>query len=267
MRQVTEKHKRRNLTGGKLCDIFDLNIFSFPCRGWIVLDDRQHRFVQLGSRNTALTVFIHIFGCFQYLQDALFRQRRDKQDRKVGKRSQTFADRIHKGIDHLLAFIFHQIPFVHTNDQAFLVLLNQREDVQILAFNAAGGIQHQHADIRILDSADRTDHGIIFQILVHLSLLTNTGCIHQIEIQAEFIIFRINRITGRTGNIRYNMAIFTDKGVDQRRFTSIRTADDGDTGQFFFEYLRLVIRKSSNDFIQQIARTRTVDGRDTERIT
>ena len=50
LRQVTEKHKRRNLTGGKLCDIFDLNIFSFPCRGWIVLDDRQHRFVQLGSR-------------------------------------------------------------------------------------------------------------------------------------------------------------------------------------------------------------------------
>ena len=63
------------------------------------------------------------------------------------------------------------------------------------------------------------------------------------------------------------MAVFTDKGVDQRRFACIRTADDGDTGQLFFEHLLLVIRKRSNDFIQQIARTRTVDSRDTERVT
>lgn len=82
LRQVTEEYKRRNLAGRKLRNIFNLDIFSFPSRRRIVLDDRQHDFVQLGCRNTALTVFVYIFGCFQHLQNALFCQCRNKQDRK-----------------------------------------------------------------------------------------------------------------------------------------------------------------------------------------
>ena len=62
LRQVTEEYKRRNLAGRKLRNIFDLDIFSFPSRRRIVLDDRQHDFVQLGCRNTALTVFVYILS-------------------------------------------------------------------------------------------------------------------------------------------------------------------------------------------------------------
>ena len=49
--------------------------------------------------------------------------------------------------------------------------------------------------------------------------------------------------------------------------SAINGSCTGDTGKLFFEHLLLVIRKRSNDFIQQIACTRTVDSRDTERVT
>ena len=122
---------------GQLRDVLNLDIFPFPSRRRIVLDNREQRLVQFGRRNAAVTVCVHLLGGFQHFEDSLLRQGRDKQNREVGEWSQTRTDGIRKGINHLLVLFLHQIPLVYTNDHSFFVFLHQREDVQILAFNAA----------------------------------------------------------------------------------------------------------------------------------
>ncbi len=267
MRQVTEEHERRHAARRELGDIFDLDILTLPCWGRIILDDRKHHLVQLGRRDTLGAILVNLLGGLQHLQDTLFRQSGDKQDREVGKRSQTLADSGRVRVDHLLALIFDQVPLIHTNHQSLLILLHQREDIHILALDTPRSVQHQHADIRVLDGADRTDHRVILQVLIHLPLLTDTRRIHQIEVQAEFIIFRVDGITGRACDIGNDMTILANKSIDKRRFSRVRASYNRDTGQLLLQYLHLLLGQRRHDLIQQIPGIRTIDGRDAERIS
>ena len=75
LRQVAEKDERGYATRRKLGNILDLDILSFTCGRGIVLNDRQHHLVQLGSRDTLGTILINHLRRLQHLQDTLFRQR------------------------------------------------------------------------------------------------------------------------------------------------------------------------------------------------
>ena len=102
--------------------------------------------------------------------------------------------------------------------------MNERENIQILSFNATTGIQHKNTHVRILNRTDRTDDRIIFQILIYLILLTDTGSIYQIKVKTKLFITGIDRIAGSTCNLCYNITVLPDKGIDNRRFPGIRTS-------------------------------------------
>ena len=146
------------------------------CVMYLILIYLPFHVVELRRRDAPVAVVVHALHRFKHLEDALLRHRGNKQNGEIGERSQPFTDCIRVRIDDFLVLFFNQIPFVHADHQTLAVLLDEREDVQVLALDAPLRIQHEDADVGILDRADGTDDGIIFQILVHLALLADPGC-------------------------------------------------------------------------------------------
>ncbi len=117
-------------------------------------------------------------------------------------------------LDRFLRFVFYEVPFVDHNHKALLVALDEREDGDVLRLDAACGVDHQYADIRSLDGADRTDNRIIFDIFCNLGLFTDTGCVDEVEIEAEFIVARIDRVACGAGDVGHDVAVFVNKRID-----------------------------------------------------
>ena len=140
------------------------------------------------------------------------------------------------------------------------------EDVHILRLDTACGINHQDADIRILDGPDGTHHAIELQIFRHLVLTTDTCGVHKIEIETKLIITGIDGITCRTGNLGDDITFLTDKGIDNTGLTGIRTTHHRKTGDTFLKLVCVLLRQHLQHLVKQIARTTARRGTDTVRI-
>ena len=135
--------------------------------------------------------------------------------------------------DDLLVLFFDGVPFVDHHHETLVVALHQLEDVQVLTFDTAGGIDEQNADIGVFDGANGTHHAVEFQVFRHLVLFTDAGGVDKVEIESELVVFGEDRIACGARNVGDNVTIFADEGVDERTFPGIRAADDrkaGDVG-------------------------------------
>ena len=65
-------------------------------------------------------------------------------------------------------------------------------DVQILRLEALLSVEHQDADVGILDGADRAHHRVELQILHLLALLAHTGRIDQVEVHTVLVVAGVN---------------------------------------------------------------------------
>ena len=168
-------------------------------------------------------------------------QCRSKDNGKIHKGGQPVADGILEGLHHRHTLLLNQVPLVDHHHQSLGILLYQREDIQVLALNAAGGIEHQDADISPLNGTDRANDGVVLQILIHLILLTNTGRIYQIEVKAELIVTRIDGVARSTCNVGHDMTILTNQGIHQRRLARIRTSHHSYARNLFLDLLLLLL--------------------------
>lgn len=129
------------------CDIFDFHKLAFVAwrrvGGDVLLKDG----VELRRGHSPTTVFIDLHGAFDDLEDALLGQRRREDDGEVDKGSEAVADSGLVVADGCLRLVFGDVPFVDDYDKTFLVALYQPEDVNILRLYAAGGVDHEYADV------------------------------------------------------------------------------------------------------------------------
>ena len=190
----------------------------------------------------AFAVEINLLGGFEYLEDALFCQRRAENDGEVGEGRHAFADGIFEVGDDLLVLFFDGVPFVDYHHKTLVVALHQLEDVQVLAFDTAGGIDEQNADIGVFDGANGTHHAVEFQVLRHLILFTDAGSVHKVEIESELVVFGKDRIACGACNVGNNVTIFADEGVDEGAFPGIRAADNRKAGDVGIALVDLVGR-------------------------
>ena len=82
LRQVAEESKLGSARG-QLRHIFDLDVFTLPCRRRVVLDFRQHGVVELAGGNLPGHVGGHAGGGVQHIQDALLVEHGSKDDGDV----------------------------------------------------------------------------------------------------------------------------------------------------------------------------------------
>jgi len=199
LRQVAEEGERGDIRGRyhnlrilfvgccrgglELGHILNLDKFALVVGWWISTDHLLHIFVEFGSLDYTTTILIDMSSGFDHLVYALLGDSRSEDDREVNERSKTRTNGLLHTTNRFLRLVGHDVPLVDTDHQSLAVLLDELEDIHVLCLDATGSINHKDADIRILDGADGTQYGIVFDIFADLVLLANTGCIDQIEIE------------------------------------------------------------------------------------
>ena len=147
-----------------------------------------------------------------------------------------------------------------------VVLLNELEDIHILSLDASCGVNHQDADIRVLDGTDRAHHTVELEVFRHLVLTTDAGSIDEIEVEAELVVFGVDAVSGSAGNIGYDVAVFADEGIDDARLTGIGATHDGEARGVVVDVRNIGNRQLLQDVVQQVAGATACSSADTEGI-
>ena len=221
------EHEGRNLRVGNLRDVLDLDVLALDRGRRCLFDDRQHDFVELGGTNAALAVEINLLGSFEDLEDALFGDSRSEDDGEIDEWCHALTDGSLEGGDSSLRLIFDEVPFVDNDDERLVVLLDELEDVHVLRLDATCGVNHEDADVGILNGTDRTHDAVELEVFRHLVLTTDAGSIDEIEVEAELVVLGINRIARGTGNLSDDITVLTDEGVDDAGLAGIGTTYNG----------------------------------------
>ena len=252
---------------GELHDVLDLDVLALGGRRRRGLDDGKHDLVELRGGDALAATLVDLLDFLEDLEDTLLRQGRDEDDGEVGEGSQTLADSVLKGLDDGIALVFDEVPLIHADDEPLAILLDEREDVEVLALNTAGGVEHKDADVGILDSADGANDRVVLEIFVDLATLADTSRIDEVEVHAELRVVRVDRVARGTSNVRDDVALLTDEGIDERRLARVGSADDSDTWSIESLIDVFAFGEVLRDGIEEVTRTATADSGDRHRVT
>ena len=239
---------------GQLRTILDLNVLPLDRRRRIGLYQWQHHLVQLVRAHARRAVQINLLSRFQHTEDALFREGRGKNYREVRKRCHAIANGVLKSVNDLLVFVLHQVPFVHNHHQRLVVTLDDLEDVHVLRLNTARGINHQDANVAVLDGTDGAHDTVKLQIFRDFVFAADSCRVDQIEIKPELVVTSVNGVARRAGNLGHDIPVFSDKSIDDARFSHIWATYHGKAGDAVFEQFALVLTEFGENNIQQVAR-------------
>ena len=145
--------------------------------------------------------------------------------------------------------------------------LDKLEDVEVLALDTACGIYHEDAHIAVLDAADRAHHAVELQILAHLILASDACRIDEIEVEAEFVIPRIDAVARGARYVGHDVALFSDKGIDETRLARIGTSHHGKAWDILVRQLSGLLREESHDQVKQVARAASCSCRYADRVS
>ena len=98
-----------------------------------------------------------------------------------------------------------------------------------MALDATCRIQHQYADVGVLDRPNGANDRVVLQILIDLATLTYPCGVDEVEVHAELRIMRVDRVTCRPSDVGDDVTLFADERIDEGRLPCVRTSDDGDT--------------------------------------
>ena len=254
LRQVGEEHERGYARVGQLRDILYLDVLALG--GWwrICLDERQHLLVETGRRDAGHTVVVHLLGRFEHLQDALLGEGRGEDNGEVDERGEAVPDGVLEGFHHLHGLLLHQIPLVYHHHQPLGVALYQGEDVEVLPLHAARGVQHQDADVGVLDGADGAHHGVVLQVLVDLILLAYTSRVYQIEVEAELVVTSIDGVARGAGNVGHDVTLLADECIHDGRLAHVGPSHHGKAGHLVLYRLGGLFAELADEQVQEVAR-------------
>ena len=155
---------------------------------------------------------------------------------------------------HGLRVLDKEIPFVHNEHTGLTVAYDQVEDVHILRLHTHGGIYHQNADIAMLDSTDRTHHGIEFEVFVNLAFLAYAGGIYEHEFMPELVVVGLDGIACRASHGSDYVAFLSQESIGDRGLSHVRLADDGYARKPGIRVLGFrFFGKDLHDSVQQVA--------------
>ena len=191
---------------------------------------------------------------------------RTEDDGEVGERGKAASYGVLHGADSLRALVGHKVPLVDAHHQALLVLLYEREDVSILTFDASSGINHEHAHVGVFDSTNASNHRVILDILVHLGFFAYAGSVDEVKVESELVEACVDAVASGSGNVGYDVTLFADEGVDNRRFSGIRASNNGKARYVLGLLFLSGVRHQAQHLVEQIARSRAVDCRHRHRV-
>ncbi len=152
--------------------------------------------------------------------------------------------------------------FVHHDHAPLAVADDEVVDVQVLRFESLLRVEHQDADVGLLDGPDRPHHRVEFEVLHRLALLAHAGRIDEVEVHAELVVARVDRVARGSGDRRDDVALGAQQGVRERRLADVGTPHDGDVGQVFVLLGGRFHGQCVQNGVHQVARAASRHGRD-----
>ena len=180
-----------------------------------MFDDRKHDLVQTSRRDASATVLIDGLSRLEDLENALLREGRNEEDGEIGERRHTLPDGAFVGFDRRGGLIFDQVPFVDADDQPLLVFPDDGENIEVLTFDAPRGVEHEQTNVRVFYRADRTDDGVILEVLVHLALFADARRVDEVKVEAELVVPCVDGVAGGARDVGHDVAFLSDEGIDE----------------------------------------------------
>lgn len=250
LREITEECKGR-VSYRQLGDVFDTDYLVLVHWWWRVLNDRQQHIVQLGSGNLAGTIVIYLNGGFQYLIYTLFFQHGGEDDGHVVEGSDAALDKIFV-LFVGVGVLFDEVPFVHHHHYPLVVAGGQTEDVEVLLFETLCGVGHHDADVGVFDASYGAHYGVELEVFFHLALTAQTGCVDEVEVEAEVAIAGEDGVAGGAGQWGYDVTVFAQEGVDDGGLAHIRFTYDSDARQVIGQVV-FVFAEVFHHLVEQLA--------------
>ena len=260
LRQVDEEGKLRRRRR-ELRHVLDADVLALGCGGRVVLDERQQHLVELRGGDAALARLMYPDGRLQHVEDALLVDDRGEDNRNVVERGELLHQEV-APLLHRVVALLHQVPLVDHDDASLAVADNQVVDVQILRLEPLLGVEHQDADVGILDGADGAHDRVELEVLHRLALLAHAGRVDQIEVHAELVVARANRVARGAGNRGDDVALLAQQGVGHRRLAHVGAADDGDARQLVLLLGRDILGQRLQNGVHHVARAAARHRRD-----
>ena len=207
-------------------------------------------------------------GCgLQDLEDALLGEGRRENDVEVGEGSHALADSVLEVLNSGIALVLHEVPFVDDHDEPFLVALNELVDVEVLRLDASSSVEHEDADIRVLDSADAAHDTVKLKVLADLRLAADTRGVDEQEVEAELLVVRIDAVARSAGDIGDDVALLADEGVGEAALAYVGASHDSDARQVELVLNLVGLRQFLQHEVEKVARAAARSGADAERVT
>ena len=214
-----------------------------------------------------LAVLIYLLGCFEHLEDALFRYCRSEDDGEVHERSHALAYGVLECLYHRLVLVLHEVPFVHDHYERLVVALYELEYVHVLRFDASCGVYHEDAHVRVLYRSDRAHHRIEFQVFRHLVLSAYSRGIDEVEVESEFVESCVYGVACRSCDFGHDVTLFAYECVDDAALSGVGSSHYGEAWDAVLYRFALVGGHFREHEVEQVARAASRCRRDALRFT
>ena len=212
--------------------------------------------VKYASSNTHCILFCSVSNNFRQTMDALLGHSRNINYRSILQEHQFFTQ--HFGIAQSGSVVFFvQVPFIYNKDNAFACFVSITNNLFILFSYAFNCVEYHQNNVATVNCTQGTHNAVFFDRFVNFRFTAHAGSIDE-QIALTISGNRsIDSVTGSTCYITNDGAFFTNKSIEDGRFTNIRTTNQSNFDfVFVFRFTKGVfIAKFSNDCIKQIAQT------------
>ena len=127
-----------------------------------------------------------------------------------------------------------QIPFVQNKNRTFALFLDYSGDPFVLGRHAHREIDNENTQISATNATLRTHDAENFDRGRMFSTPANSGGVDENKFPAIALVKNVNGITRRPRQFAHDRAIATHNGINERGFTHVWAANDGN-GQRRFD--------------------------------
>ena len=127
------------------------------------------------------------------------------------------------------------------------------EDIEVLRFDASCRVNHQDANIAILDAANRAHHTVELQVFAHLVFAANARSINEIEVETELVVAGVDTVASGACNVRHNVPFLADESVNETRLACIGPTHNGKTWNIFIGQSIAFLGELADDEVEQVA--------------
>ena len=190
-------------------------------------------------------------GGLQHFEDALFVDDGGEDDGDVVEGGDALADELFE-LAVGVVVLFDEVPFVDDDDDAFVVALDEGEDVEVLLLEALAGVEHEDAYVGDFDGADGAEDGVEFEVFGDFGFAAEAGGVDEVEVEAEEVVAAVDGVARGACDGGDHGAVLAGDHVDERGFADVGAADDGDAWQAVLG-LFLALGEVGHEGVEQFA--------------